>query len=151
MAAFAQSLAARGRTDGLKTLDDDELSILQRAVSDALAEFSRRVEPARHDQVADMLLAFAEMLGVEEPGDKGIGLYLKALSDLPAIVIEPAQVELARTHKYKRLPNPAEIRSAAALFVTELDMSASWYRQCLGLINDEMGKRGAFSHREFAP
>ncbi len=60
------------------------------------------------ENVADALLCMADMLGCPVPGPKGIDLFLLAVQDMPVILLPIATINVARTHRFMRMPLPAD-------------------------------------------
>lgn len=65
------------------------------------------------EKIADALGSIAEMLQVSVPSPIGLKLYFHALKDMPAYKFEAACMSLIRTHKWPRLPLPADFIEAA--------------------------------------
>lgn len=87
-----------------------------------------------------MLIAFSEMTGASEPGPEGIKLYMQALANLPACLIEQVKTDVALTHTFKRLPYPSEIADAAAPYRLDLDLNRANFSDLLNWLNAELAK-----------
>ena len=70
--------------------------------------------------VLDLLADFADFLQVSVPGDAGIDLYLAGLEHLPAPLLRMASTKLAGTHRFNRLPLPADFARTIESEVEEL-------------------------------
>lgn len=97
-------------------LEHHGLEVLTEAAQ-ALAHAQEGVERAlplvSKQKVADVIGSIAEMLQVSVPSETGLKLYLHALKELPAYKFEAAALKLIRTHKWPRLPLPADFIEAA--------------------------------------
>lgn len=82
------------------------------------AEWQRRLEyetrPTSMPEIIEMLADFADMLQVGVPREKGLQLYEAALDRLPRPCLDPIKLALARSHRFARLPLPADFLNAGA-------------------------------------
>ncbi len=100
-----------GRPD-LSTFGDGELAAFEQNMQYLVAEHDARFAPVTGDDLADALDTFARMLGCNVPDEQGLKLYMLAVRDIPRGLLPPATVRLAATHKYSRLPLPADFRKS---------------------------------------
>lgn len=133
---YEVSLAERMRAG--EALTTDQLTALKVGMSNALSELTLRSRPATEAEIAQVLIAFAEMLGCNEPGEAGLKLYLKVLGSVPAPALKEAEVELAANHRFKRMPNPAEILEAAKPYIRDIEDSRAWFRQWIGALEKKL-------------
>jgi hypothetical protein len=93
---------------GLEVLDEaaQALAHAQAGVEHALPLVSK-------EKMANVIGSMAEMLQVSVPSTAGLKLYFHALKDLPAYKFEAAALKLIKTHKWPRLPLPADFIEAA--------------------------------------
>lgn len=69
--------------------------------------------PASDEEILKTLQKLAEMFQVSVPEPDGLELYIAALKPVPRIAFVKARETLTRTHKWPRLPYPAEFIEAA--------------------------------------
>jgi hypothetical protein len=138
MTALGRSLAKELRNE--RSLSRDKLLSLRHELENARQKHETLARPATREQIAAMLVAFSEMTGASEPGAEGISLYLTALQNLPAVIIEDVKRDVALTHTYKRLPYPSEIADAAAPYRLDLDLNRANMADCLNFVNAELAK-----------
>lgn len=93
---------------GLETLTEAAA-----AVAHAQAGVERALPLVSREKIADVIGSIAEMLQVSVPSTMGLKLYFHALKDLPAYKFEAAALKLIKTHKWPRLPLPADFIEAA--------------------------------------
>lgn len=95
-------------------IGDEDLVQLQAVCAAAIARIDRACAPGTEADVAELLLGFVEMLNTLEPGPKGIELFCAALEPMPLALYDRARIIVARTHKYRNLPTPADFFAAVA-------------------------------------
>lgn len=83
------------------------------AVAHAQAGVERALPLVSREKIADVIGSMAEMLQVTVPSTTGLKLYFHALKDLPTYKFEAAALKLIKTHKWPRLPLPADFIEAA--------------------------------------
>lgn len=76
---------------------------------DALAQYS---QPTGKTGVLQTLSALASMLQAPLPDDTGLDLYIVALSQMPTPVFNAARNKLVLSHRWPRLPLPADFIEA---------------------------------------
>lgn len=91
----------------------DELQEASAALTHAQEGVERALPLVSKQKIADVIGSIAEMLQVTVPSEMGLKLYLHALKDLPAYKFEAAALQLIKTHKWPRLPLPADFIEAA--------------------------------------
>lgn len=97
-------------------LDHHSLEELQAAAADlahAHQGVERALPPVSKEKIANVIGAIAEMLQVSVPSETGLKLYLHALKGMPGYKFEAAAMKLIKTHKWPRLPLPADFIEAA--------------------------------------
>lgn len=92
----------------------DELLEAREQLAHALAEAKLAMLPADARQITDGLQSIADMLQVSLPGERGLKLYLAILSEIPAPLFRQACKRVATSHRYARLPNPADFLDAVS-------------------------------------
>jgi len=83
------------------------------ALAHAHADVERALPLVSKEKIADAIGSIAEMLQVSVPSTIGLKLYFHALKELPEYKFEAACLKLIRTHKWPRLPLPADFIEAA--------------------------------------
>lgn len=92
---------------------EDVLIDAAAALSHAQAEAEHALPLVSKEKIADAIGSIAEMLQVSVPSTIGLKLYFHALKELPEYKFEAACLKLIRTHKWPRLPLPADFIEAA--------------------------------------
>jgi hypothetical protein len=92
---------------------EDELTNAVSALAHAHADVERALPLVSKEKIADAIGSIAEMLQVSVPSTIGLKLYFHALKELPEYKFEAACLKLIRTHKWPRLPLPADFIEAA--------------------------------------
>lgn len=113
----------------------DQLTEAADALADAYANLKKRLVPVTHEQIASALDAFAEMLQVTVPSPTGLKLYFHALDKMPAYKFEAACTHLAATHKWPRLPLPADFHEAAKDQRQDIDLFKQRIRSAHSTVN----------------
>lgn len=81
---------------------------------DLLDAFDSKVmRPASEEAIIKMLGGMAAAFQVDVPERTGLEIYIAALRDLPRPALEAAVQSLVRSHKWPRLPFPADFIEAA--------------------------------------
>ncbi len=93
-------------------ISEDMLAALEALTLRASERHDLAARGGTVSQVSGLLLQFAEMLGCRVPGDDGLNLMTAALGSLPFVLHDAAALRVAQTHKYNRLPLPAEFLKA---------------------------------------
>lgn len=109
----------------MRNADEETLASVERVAqraSDALAEAAA---PGDMEQVTNLLIPFAEMLDCNVPGEEGLALMEAALAFLPASLFDTAKVRVAQTHRYRRLPVPADFLKAVGGELAYLEQQRS--------------------------
>lgn len=91
----------------------EELQEASSALTHAQEGVERALPLVSKQKIADVIGSIAEMLQVTVPSEMGLKLYLHALKDMPAYKFEAAALSLIKTHKWPRLPLPADFIEAA--------------------------------------
>jgi hypothetical protein len=78
----------------------------------ALDGAQRALAPASRAEYATGLTALAELFQVQVPSDTGLDLYLNAIKHVPKPAFMRAIGVLSRSHKWPRLPYPADVLDA---------------------------------------
>lgn len=97
-------------------LTDHDEAELRHAASDlahARSVVERALPPVSKEKIANVLGSIAEMLQVTVPSETGLKMYLHALKGMPGYKFEAAALKLIKTHKWPRLPLPADFIEAA--------------------------------------
>lgn len=104
--------------------DHDINELNERAVdcANALVAARRSLAPATKEQILSAVGSIASMLQTTLPDEDGLKLYLYGLSHIPAEIFKEACLRVARTHKYPRLPLPADFAAAVQNEVTQANM-----------------------------
>lgn len=74
---------------------------------------STQMRPASDNTIIKTLAGMAEAFQVDMPQDVGLEIYVAALRDLPRPAFMAAVQSLVRSHKWPRLPYPADFIEAA--------------------------------------
>jgi len=82
---------------------------LERALSGA----RRALVPATRTEFVAGLIGLAELFQVQVPTDTGLDLYINAIQHISAPAFHRAIGVLSRSHKWPRLPYPADVLEAA--------------------------------------
>lgn len=113
------------------------------ALTHAQAEMERALPLVSKEKIADAIGSIAEMLQVSVPSTIGLKLYFHALKELPEYKFEAACLKLIRTHKWPRLPLPADFIEAAkderqevAVFKIRLDSAHRLVHNALRILQD---------------
>ena len=88
----------------------------------ALAATQQALPLVTREKIADALRTFAEMLQCSVPMADGLKLYFYALQDMPYYKFQYACMSLVKTHKWPRLPLPADFIEAAKDGRTDIDV-----------------------------
>lgn len=88
----------------------------------ALSEVRRSLAPATKEEILSVLGAIASMLQVSLPDEAGLKLYLHGLGFIPAELFKEAALRVSRTHKYPRLPLPADFSAAIKVEMDQANM-----------------------------
>lgn len=99
----------------------DEAAV-RRELAPALSAVRQALAPVPADRVVKALALMAELFGVEVPTKEGMHLYAFAVAAMTTIGFEQGVRRVMMTHKYPRLPLPAEIIEAgkSATVMTEV-------------------------------
>jgi hypothetical protein len=90
------------------------LTEARRELTDLLRNFDvQQMQPASRDTIIKALAGMAEAFQVDLPEAIGLEIYVAALHDLPRPALMAAVQSLVRSHKWPRLPFPAEFIEAA--------------------------------------
>lgn len=100
------------------------LTKVKQASLNSQARHHEAMFPADDDEIIKTLLAMSEMFQVELPETLGIDMYLKALRLIPRVAFFGAANALVQTHKWPRLPFPADFNNEAAKHIREIDNDA---------------------------
>ena len=95
-----------------------DLTIMHGRLSDLAAK-------ATPEQVAAVLAGLADLFQVELPTKVGLKLYVSVVSELPHSLLVTAARRVAQSHRFKTLPNPAELLEAVNREHEEL---AAWVK-----------------------
>ena len=79
----------------------------------ALSATQQALPLVTREKIADALRTFAEMLQCSVPMADGLKLYFYALQDMPYYKFLHACMNLVKTHKWPRLPLPADFIEAS--------------------------------------
>lgn len=110
-----------------EALTTDQLKTLEAGLRNAFGEHNLLARPATDSEVAEVLIGFAEALGCNEPGEAGLKLYMQVLGRVPAPALKEGAKDLAASHRFKRLPNPAEILAAAQPYMKDIEDNRKWF------------------------
>jgi hypothetical protein len=91
-----------------------ELHDAREAIELALTEAKLVMVPADARQIMDGLQSIADMLQASLPNERGLKLYLAIMSEIPAPLFRQACKRVATSHRYARLPNPADFIDAVS-------------------------------------
>lgn len=111
--SLATSLAGRMWWD-LTASPMHELLNAQELLGTALTDAKLAMLPADARQITDGLQSIADMLQVSLPSERGLKLYLAILSEIPEPLFRQACKRVATSHRYARLPNPADFIDAVS-------------------------------------
>lgn len=95
-------------------VEPDVLRSADALLGQAKQRIDLAAQPGTKEQINELLIPFAEMLGCKVPGDAGLDLMATALRALPYVLYPLASVRVATTHRYARLPYPADFLTAVA-------------------------------------
>jgi hypothetical protein len=90
-------------------LSIEELNNLIEQTELIITTYQNAMTPITKGQLIIAIADLAEVLQVMPPTDTGLDLYFAVLNDMPAILLRPAVVALLRSHKFSRLPLPADM------------------------------------------
>lgn len=93
----------------------------EQQITTMIEQVQQLQEPVSPDRVVKSLAAMASMFGAELPDEIGLMMYVRALDGIPHAVFTAAIEQVTRTHKYPRLPLPADINAAAQPKIELLD------------------------------
>lgn len=113
----------RSTYEALPDADLDALIEGLERIGDAYAAWLKRVTKP---DLLNLLADFADMLQVSPPNAGGIDLYLAAMDTVPAALVPIARVKVAKTHRYARLPLPADFEKAIAGEMQWCTNSLAW-------------------------
>lgn len=91
------------------------------ALALACSQVEQALPPVSREEIVDVLGSIAEMLQVSVPSTLGIKLYFGALKDMPSYKFKAAALKLIKTHKWPKLPLPADFIEAAKEERKDLD------------------------------
>jgi hypothetical protein len=83
------------------------------------------------NEIGRALAAMAQMFGVPVPEPTGLALYELALSDLSATAFKLGCRAVLKTHKWPRLPYPAEIIEQAKTHQSMIEMTLDRFQRAL--------------------
>lgn len=98
----------------LSALGSDLLHQVIRSIDEDRDKLEALMQPASKASIIKTISGFASMLQVPVPDDAGLDLYIMALARLPQPVFNAARNKLVMTHKWARLPTPADFVEAGA-------------------------------------
>ena len=110
------NLAFTKRIEGLAEDSSISLDLIERGEQEltlALSAAQQALPPVTRPKIADALHTLAEMLQCSVPTPEGLKLYFHALQDMPYYKFQYACLELVKTHKWPKLPLPADFIEAA--------------------------------------
>lgn len=96
----------------LVALNSDSLKSLSLAATEAAEQYRQMAAPPTDEDILRTLQKMAEMFQVSVPSEDGLELYVAALRVLPRPAFVQARETLLRTHKWPRLPYPADFIEA---------------------------------------
>lgn len=126
-------------------LTKPELDTLRQGLVDTRRQLDHLATPVIDADIADLLIAFAELTGCTEPGEAGIKLYMQTLNTIPRPALRAARQGLASTHRYKRLPLPAEILTACQPHIDDITKSRTWLNTYIDAVDrrlDQLHRQG---------
>jgi hypothetical protein len=94
----------------------------------AIQILERHQEPAPDTVILKSLEGMAEMFQVAIPDTVGLELYVRALKILPRPAFVRARDNLLRTHKYARLPYPADFVREGSETVSSLNAAINFVK-----------------------
>lgn len=110
----------------------------------ALGNARHELPSVSQEKIADALGSIAEMLQVTVPSTTGLKLYLHALKDMPEYKFQAACLKLIKTHKWPRLPLPADFIEAAKserkdveIFMIKLSMAVQKVSGALRILHKD--------------
>lgn len=109
------TLAFTKRFQGLKEDTSISLDLIEqgeRELTLALSAAQQALPLVTREKIADALRTFAEMLQCSVPTAEGLKLYFYALQEMPYHKFQHACMSLIKTHKWPRLPLPADFIEA---------------------------------------
>jgi hypothetical protein len=90
------------------------LKVARQELTDLARAFNAGpMAPASEDAIIKSLAGMAEAFQVDLPERVGLEIYVAALRDMPRPALVAAVQSLVRTHKWPRLPYPADFIEAA--------------------------------------
>jgi len=110
----------------------EDLEQIIAGLREAGACFAAWLRPVTADQLLDRLAAFADMLQVAAPSEAGIDLFVEAMGDFPGNLLARAARSVARTHKFSRLPLPADFLKAVEGELAWIKGRQAWVRTLQG-------------------
>lgn len=119
--AFAQT-EYRGLEQD-KSISSDLIERGAQELTLALSATQQALPLVTREKIADALRTFAEMLQCSVPMADGLKLYFYALQDMPYYKFQHACMSLIKTHKWPRLPLPADFIEAGKDGRPDLDVA----------------------------
>lgn len=95
---------------GKSPLPDKYRARAHAALLEIQSNVDEQTAPATAEQILDIVEGLASMLQVDLPDERGLELYVLTLMDIPAGLLKQAAVHVARNHKWRTMPTPAEFR-----------------------------------------
>lgn len=96
-----------------KSISSDLIERGAQELTLALSATQQALPLVTREKIADALRTFAEMLQCSVPMADGLKLYFYALQDMPYYKFQHACMSLVKTHKWPRLPLPADFIEAS--------------------------------------
>lgn len=104
-------------------------------LSKSLQQLDRFMQPASDKEILQTLHGLGETFQVEVPDQMGLEIYVTALRTIPRPAFVRAREALVLSHKWPRLPFPAEFKDAAKEESDRLEQArmvlATLRRRCL--------------------
>lgn len=130
------TFAFKNQALGLYENKNISLSLIEEGVRELTLAHSaaqQALPPVTKEKIADALNSFAEMLQCPVPKPEGLKLYFHALKDMPYYKFQEACFSLIKTHKWPRLPLPADFLAAGENARPELDTALSNLKYTKGI------------------
>lgn len=96
-----------------KSISLDLIEQGERETTLALQAAHQALPLVTREKIADSLRVFAEMLQCSVPTPEGLKLYFYALQDMPQHKFQYACISLIKTHRWPRIPLPADFIEAS--------------------------------------
>lgn len=148
-----QAVRSQGYDPELSSFGDDELAMMSSKFMSAATDYERVfLQPPSVAIIARSLRSMAEMLGAPVPGEKGVDLFVAAIASMPRCLWDKAQLVVARTHRFMRMPLPNDYLTAVAGEIAFIEAQhrtlVNADEACVQAINRRDARRQRYAERD---